>query len=203
MAQGTVNTPPLGFSCTCGTIQGALDPVAKRSGTHLMCHCSDCRAAQLYLDQPDPGQDGVDLFQMAPDTITFRSGTDHLAAFRLGPKGPLRWYAACCNAAMFNTLASPKLSFSTLHVARLTTPNAIGPVTARSFVPRPGQPPKHQGTKVMIWRLVARMGAARLSGRWRKTPFFDPSTGKPIAAPVMVTKEDRAKLYPDQRNTKG
>lgn len=196
MARGGNTKTPIGFACSCGQLQGHISADAARSGTHIECFCADCRAAELYQGQPDPAPGGVDMFLTTPDAITITSGAEHLGLMRLGPHGPLRWYATCCSAPLFNTLANPKRPFVSVMGGRLSQPDAIGPVVAKSFVPNPGGRPKHQGATGMVWALASRMIAARLSGRWRQTPFFDVETGKPVAEAKIPSKEERAALYP-------
>lgn len=199
MNRKPADLPSAGFSCTCGHVQGHLRPASRKTGTHLVCFCADCRAAQIHLSQPDPVAEGVALFQTTPDTVHFSQGKAALGLLRLSRKGLLRWYATCCNAPLFNTLAGPKLPFVALHVARLDDPSAIGPVRVRSFVPQPGKPPRHQGAAGMVAQLALRMGAARLSGRWRQNPFFDRNTGKPIIDAIVLDKAARAALNRAQR----
>lgn len=193
----------LAFGCTCGTVTGHIAGAGPRTGTHIICHCRDCRAAELYFEQPDPGGDGVEVYQTTSDAVTFDSGQDALGLLRLGPKGVMRWYATCCNAPLFNTLSKPKLAFATLILARAKDPSVVGPIVARSFVPTPGGAPKHKGAALMVWRIFTRLGAARLSGRWRDTPFFDVDSGEPVVPAKILTHEERSTLYPDQRNTNG
>lgn len=162
-----------------------------------MCYCRDCRAANRYFGQPDPAPDGVEVYQTTADSVSFETGLESLGLLQLGPKGVLRWYATCCNAPLVNTLRNPKLSFATMIVDRLNDPDAIGPIVVRSFVPQPGGPPKHQGAATLAWRVFTRLGAARLSGRWRQTPFFDVDTGKPVVEPKILTKQERSALYTD------
>ncbi len=183
------------FSCRCGTIKGRVSPASARTGTHLICHCRDCRAAERFLVHPGSAEEGVDLFQTSPDTIHLEAGADRLEVLRLSPKGPLRWYAACCRTPLFNTLSKPGLPFVTVMVERIQDAAALGPIVARSFVPQPGGAPKHKGGAGMVWRVFLRMAAARLSGRWRRTPFFDLETGKPVAPVHLLTPEERKALY--------
>ena len=51
------------------------------------------------------------MVQTRAANVTFTQGKDALACMRLTPKGLLRWYAACCNTPVGNTLASSKISF--------------------------------------------------------------------------------------------
>ncbi len=186
----------IAFSCNCGQVQGTLAADAARSGTHLLCHCRDCRAALLYLEQSDPAPDGVGLFQTTPDQVHFEAGADRLAAFRLGPKGPFRWYATCCKAPLFITLSRANMPFSSILVDRVKDRDALGPVRAQAFIQVPGGTAKHKGAAAMVWRLARNMGAARLSGRWKQTPFFDPQTGTPSGPVHVLTKAERDALYP-------
>ena len=55
---------------------------------------------------------------------------------------------------------------------------------------------KHKGMGRMLWTMANRMLAARMSGRWQQTPFFDVETGAPVVEPVVLSKEERAALYP-------
>lgn len=184
-----------GFSCSCGKVCGRVAPAGPKTGIHLVCHCGDCRAAGRYFGQTDSAQIGVDMFQTSPDTIQFSSGAEHLAILRLSPKGPLRWYAACCNTPMFNTLSRPGLAFVTVLLSNTDDPAVFGPVAAESFVPQAGGPPKHKNGGRMVMGIMSRLAAARLSGRWKKTPFFDLATGEPRAPVHLIDKEERAALY--------
>lgn len=195
MRAGRDPAPALRFSCTCGTSGGHLDAAALHGGTRLLCHCDDCRAAALYLGQPDPRPQGVDLFQTTPDMITFEHGTACLGLLRLSPSGLLRWHATCCGAPLANTLKSPQLPFVGLHSLRLAEPEALGPVRCESFMPRRGQKPGFKGSGRMALAILNRGLAARLSGRWRRTPFFDPDTGHPVAEARIPDKAERAALY--------
>lgn len=197
MAQ-TSGKSPLEFSCNCGELQGHLDVAALRTGTHTVCYCPDCRAAELYFGQPDPAPGPVDQFQTTPDMLTITRGVDKLGLMRLGPRGLMRWYATCCNAPLFNTLTNPKLAFVGINGARMAEPERLGRVVAKGFVPQSGGKPRHQGVVPMVWGLIRRMGPARMSGRWKQTPFFDPETGDPVAVAEIPSKQARAALYPDR-----
>ena len=185
----------LDFSCTCGGLTGHISVEGQKSGLRLLCHCPDCRANEIYHQQPDP-VDGVDLFQLAPHAITITKGSEHLRLMRLGPKGLFRWYAGCCGMPFANTLAKPQLSFAGLRSDLFADKTVLGKVKAESQIPRPGKPPRNRGMARMVYGIFARMLTARLSGLWRQTPFFNVETGKPVAEPEVLSKEDRAKLYP-------
>ncbi|MFT7595726.1 MAG: hypothetical protein ACI8R4_003057 [Paracoccaceae bacterium] len=199
MARGAGDkTAPLEFACACGKLDGHFTPEAATSGAHVACYCSDCRAAQLYMDQPDPAPGPVDLFQTTPDALTLQ-GQEHLGLYRLSPRGTMRWYATCCNTPLFNTATTAKVPFVGIQVARLTTPERIGPVIAQAFAPKPGGKTTHKGLGRVILKMLPQVLGTRISGRWRQTPFFDVETGKPVATAKIPSKEERAALYPSMR----
>ncbi len=184
-------TSPLAFQCSCGTLRGTLSQEAARAGTRLACFCADCRAAQLYLGQPDPAQNGVQLLQTSPEAITLTAGHDQLRLLRLSPKGLMRWYAGCCNSPVANTLASPRLPFVGIQVANFDTPAVFGKTRVQAFMPQPaGKPPRTKGAIGMVISMFRRMGASLLSGKWRDTPFFDCTTGDPVCQAKIPSKEE-------------
>lgn len=190
MSDGAFN-----FSCSCGSFAGHISAQGQKSGLRILCHCPDCRAAELYHHRPAPVE-GVDLFQLAPQAITISKGAEHLRLLCLGPKGLFRWYAGCCGTPFANTLAKPQLAFAGLRTDMFDDKDALGKVKAEAHVPRPGKPPRSKGMARMVYGIFSRMITARLSGLWRETPFFDVETGKPVAEPEVLSKEARAKLYP-------
>ena len=199
MARGPDDTAaPLEFACACGKLHGHVTPDAVTSGAHVVCYCRDCRAAQLYMAQPDPAPGPVDLFQTTPDSLTLE-GQENLGLFRLSPRGTMRWYATCCNTPLFNTATTPKFPFVGIQVARMSTPQRVGPVIAQAFAPKPGGTTTHKGLGRVILKMLPQILATRISGRWRQTPFFDVETGKPVATAKIPGKEERAALYPSVR----
>jgi hypothetical protein len=176
------------FSCRCGGLSGHLLNARPGEGTHLLCHCADCARAQaLYDDASGP----VAIFQTTPDRIKIETGKEHLALMQLSPNGLFRWTAACCDTQMFNTLKSPRIPFAGIVVARLADAAPLGPVLGEGFVPGPDGKTRHRHITRMIWRFLKRSAAARFSGRWRDTPFFD-ADGRPVAKPRLAPRVRRA-----------
>ncbi|MEX0276899.1 MAG: DUF6151 family protein [Ruegeria sp.] len=183
------------FSCHCGAVQGHITASGVKSGTHVACFCKDCRAAQLYFQQPDPAPGPVDILQTTPEDIVFESGADRLGLMQLSPKGMPRWYATCCNTPIATTTRTPKFPFVGFLADRLRVPDKLGPVKVRGFVPGPGGKQSHQGVRHAITGLLSRVVKSRLSGRWKDTPFFNIETGTPVVPPVILSKEQRTALY--------
>ena len=192
---GAKNQAPLDFSCDCGALTGQLNAEALRFGTHLECHCKDCRAAHLHFGQADPRPGGIQIFQTTPDQITIHTGAENLRILRLGPKGPFRWHSSCCNVPLFNTLNRPGLPFAALIADRLKDKSRLGRIRAKSFLPSaPGKSPRHEGAFFMITRFIFQMARARLTGSWKKTPFFDVETGYPVVKPEVLDRATREAL---------
>jgi len=131
----------------------------------------------------------VAIFQTTSDRIRIETGQDELALMQLSPNGLFRWYAACCDTQMFNTLRSPRSGFAGIFVARLAEPGPLGPVIGEGSVPGTGSKTRHRNITRIIWRFLKRSLAARLSGRWRQTPFFD-ADGVPVAKARLAPRPE-------------
>ncbi|MEM9343035.1 MAG: DUF6151 family protein [Pseudomonadota bacterium] len=183
------------WSCKCGALKLQAEP---GRGTRIACYCKDCQAFAKAIgaaDTLDP-QGGSDLYQTAPDTITVVEGAEHLACLRLTNKGPLRWYAACCGTPVANTLTTRQVPFSSLAVTGFADPSALGPVSAQVNLSGATGHVETTDTRILplVLKFMGRALIARVTGRHRKTPFFD-STGTPVAEIRWLTEEERAKAY--------
>ncbi|MDU8926364.1 DUF6151 family protein [Alisedimentitalea sp. MJ-SS2] len=186
--------PKIGLSCACGKLQGRLDVPSPRAGNHITCHCADCRAAAIHLGQPDPG-DGVALWQTTVDHLTITQGAEHLALMQLSGKGLYRWYASCCGVPLFNSPRPPRTAFVGIMANRLSNTTALGPLIGRVHVPGENGKSGHEGAPRIMWRILSKMLAANLTGRWRKTPLFN-DDGTTVTAPMILTKEERKAATP-------
>ncbi|SLN19624.1 DUF6151 family protein [Roseisalinus antarcticus] len=183
----------IAFACTCGALRGHLVDISPAAGTRALCHCADCRAAEIHASGHDPAPDPVELFQTTPDRLKIDAGAEHLAAFFLRKPSFLRWYANCCGATLFNSPARPTISSLSMQVSRLADAAPLGPVTAEAFVPGAGGKTSHKGLLKFIAAAMMRIAAARISGRWRQTPLFD-AKGQPVAVPERLTEAELAAL---------
>ncbi|MDQ2089231.1 DUF6151 family protein [Marimonas arenosa] len=184
----------LAFSCACGHVKGRLDVPSRRAGNHVVCHCPDCRAAEIHLGQPDPAPNGVEIWQTTPDRVTIDAGADQLALIQLSPKGLFRWHARCCGAPLFNTLRSRRLPFVGIPAKRLSDTAPLGPITTRAFMAKPGGGYEHDGFSRAGIKISSMMLGALVSGRWRDTPFFN-AAGHPVVAPHVLTRDERRTAY--------
>ncbi|MFT6089182.1 DUF6151 family protein [Sulfitobacter sp.] len=180
------------FRCACGTVTGTLLGASPAVGNHLECFCKDCRAAEVFSGQPDTTS--VAMFQTTPDRIKFDQGLDQLAVFSFGEKNILRWHATCCGSVIGNTLRNPKIAFSSIRTSVLVDTDAIGPVTTKAFLQQPGEKPRHKGMSRFVWGVLSRGIAARMTGRWKDTAFFDADTLAPVREVHVVPKAKRSEI---------
>jgi hypothetical protein len=182
------------LQCKCGAIKGVVSN--PRSANRAICYCKDCQAFARFLGQEREtldAQGGSDIIQILPKNVTFLQGVDSLACVRLSEKGMVRWYAACCNTPVGNTLANYKISFiGLLHncLESMDHPlqDSFGPV--RCYVnPRGaiGEPkPKTSGTGAVLLWFAKTVFKARINGDYQQTPFFRMDTGLPITPPQVL-----------------
>ncbi|WJY20154.1 DUF6151 family protein [Fontisubflavum oceani] len=178
----------LRFSCRCGTLNGHVTHASPRGGNHIVCHCADCVRTLVHFGIEANQQDGVDLFQTTPDHIKIDSGKEHLALLTLSPKGAYRWYAKCCDTPFFNSPNTPRFAFATVLTRNIDRPEALGRVIGHTFLPTADGKTRHKNITRPVISLMIKAGAALISGRWRDTPFFDPETREPVAAPTLAPK---------------
>ncbi|WP_226779234.1 DUF6151 family protein [Oceaniglobus trochenteri] len=190
----------LNFACRCGTLRGVLHDVAPGSGCNLECYCADCRAFARHLGVSDsltPGGGSL-LHQTIPASIEITAGADRIACKRLRPKGLYRWYASCCDTPLANTIGSSRLPLAGMWQPLIEDPAALGKLHTQGFTKyalrEPGAPKKDRGTLTMLTGLIRRTLSAYLSGKARKSPFFD-AKGAPVVAPVVLTETERRAAY--------
>ncbi|MEX1166899.1 MAG: DUF6151 family protein [Hydrogenophaga sp.] len=197
-----MRNPSHPLSCRCGALQGHVD--VNGTSNRMVCYCQDCQAFARFLGPADAvldSQGGSEVVQVAPYRIHIDRGAEHLAVMRLSPKGLLRWYAACCRTPVGNTMDRRGFPFSGLLSTCLDTAPlapAFGPVRASANTQSAvgGEPqPRAFGMAGALLRILALVLGSRLSGRYKKTPFFTAS-GAPVAVPTVLTTEARARLRP-------
>jgi len=187
------------IQCKCGTVRGQLG--GKGTSNRVVCYCTDCRAFAHFLGRPGEVLDvqgGTEIVQVAQPRLTFSQGKEHLAAIRLSEKGLVRWYAACCNTPIGNTLINPKVSLIGLihssldhsrmdadfgkDVAKVNTDTAIGE-------PKP----KSNGLFLSILRILWIVLSTRISGQYRRSELFDKS-GSLVVRPTILAAEELRRL---------
>ena len=201
MSGGSVNGHPL--RCRCGHLQGLvlLPAVACRA----RCYCRDCQAYANVLECADrvlDAQGGTEVVATLPRQVRFSAGEDALACLSLSPAGILRWYAGCCRTPIGNTPRDVHMPYVGIVHACLVQPpplqQSFGPLRAVVNTASARGPVRSNpvGTALALVRPMLAMGAARLGGGWRETPFFDAATGRPVREPRVLTLAERAAATP-------
>ena len=189
------------LSCACGTLKG----VVRQGKGRGICYCRDCQAFARFLGRPAEILDtsgGTDVVATLARYVTIAEGHQALACMSLGPRGLQRWYARCCNTPIGNTLRDRRLPYvglvhSCLDSTGQDLDDAFGPARMRVNTdsaigtPKPGATPLRAA--LAIARIGTALAAARISGGYRRTPFFDAS-GEPVVQPTVLTREERVSL---------
>ena len=188
--------------CSCGALRGTARSVSGDRGNRVICYCDDCQAFAHFLERAEETLDrhgGTDIFQMSPARLEITAGADRLACMRLTPSGLLRWYAGCCRTPIGNTLASRQVPFVGLVLACVdpTSREALGPIRAHLNARFAKGRLEHASNRVpaaILLRLLRISLAARLRGDHRRSPFFDHTTGAPVAPPRVLTADELAAI---------
>jgi len=118
------------------------------------------------------------VYGEAPNKVKIDEGAVHMC---LTGKGILRWCPCFCDTQLFNIMATPRLPFACALTDRLETAEPLGPTIAEGFVEGADGKSRHVHGGRVVGRFLRRTVAARLSGRWKETPFFNPAKGAPVA----------------------
>jgi len=168
-----------------------------------LCYCDDCQAFLHHLDRADllDAAGGSDIVQVAPASLTFSRGTEHIVGLRLTPKGLYRWYADCCKTPLGNTL-TPALPFVGIVTGVFEggvrgADEAFGKPVGGSFGEFAiGVPPEGSiGVNLRIILRTLRLVATwRLRGRTWPHPFFERATRAPSRPVNILPRAEREAL---------
>lgn len=194
-------TEDLSFQCRCGDVKGRLTDVAPGRGTRLVCYCDDCQAFMYFLGRESDfldAQGGSDIFQTSPHRLTINEGADRISVVQLTEGGVYRWHAGCCKTPLANTTHTATLPFVGTYARIYDAANRealLGPTRGAVFsnYARGDGGLKDRGKLWMMGSILLRMAGARLSGAYRRNPFFD-AAGDPVAAPRRLTSQERAAI---------
>lgn len=189
-------------SCECGTVKYRIeDATPKKFLGRGVCYCEDCQSFAHYLGDAGRFLDargGTEVFQTQPRFLEFTEGADNIAGMRLSTRGPIRWYAKCCNSPIGNSVPTRAVAFTGL-IARpgqLSAEDnvAIGGEKVAIFPDlAKGGPDPALKQPSMAWLMLKNIfiaAGAFLLGRHKKTPFFT-DDGKPVAEPLILSEEER------------
>lgn len=191
--------------CRCGAVEAQVANASARTANRVVCYCDDCQAFAHHLGRADllDRNGGTDIVQVAPASVTFTKGREHIAGVRLSPKGLYRWHTRCCKTPVGNTVG-PQLPFVGFVAqtfdhggqrADAVFGKPIGAILGRYAI---GEVPKkwHGMPFGVVVRAVRRVLGWKLTGKTWPHPFFDRASGAPIYPVHVVTREERQALHP-------
>jgi len=182
--------------CDCGVVSGVAKNVSPDSGNHIVCYCKDCQAFAHFLEREDVILDkygGTDIFQMVPAQIQIHQRKDQIHCMRLNPKGLFRWYTACCNTPIGNTMSAGFPFVGVIHNFmddEGVRDENLGPVIYYSFgKSATSTPPDDKNDKgfpfLMMLRWTYKLLMARIRGQHKPNTFFD-DEDKPVSEPIVL-----------------
>jgi hypothetical protein len=188
--------------CRCGTVQGEVDITG--SAVRAVCYCRDCQAyaRALGADGVTDSAGGTEVVATLPEHVRITSGFDRLACLSLSPNGLLRWYADCCTTPIGNTPRNPKVPYVGLVRTCLAGDDAardqaFGPLQVRVNTASARHPVRATPMRTFgaVARLAAAAAVARLSGSWRRNPFFLKGTATPVREVRVLSSDARVRAY--------
>lgn len=195
--------PSAELACRCKSVRGRVINADRKTVNRIVCYCDDCQAFLHHIGRADllDEHGGTDLVQVAPASLTFEQGAEHIVALRLSPKGLYRWYASCCNTPVGNTVG-PAIPFvgivsQAFEGAGRSADDYFGPpnggVMGKFAV---GTAP--EGSTQLNLRLIARMLGKvlgwKLGGQTWPHPFFDQATKAPKHKVALIERSQREAL---------
>lgn len=189
---------PIG--CRCGTLQGYVVPT--KAATRAVCYCKDCQAYARFLKREDivDNDGGTEVVAMLPQQVHWTTGLDALACMSLSDRGILRWYAGCCNTPIGNTPRNVKLPYvgvvhSCLEGASME--DSFGPLRMRANTESARNKVRATPIAMVFGLLIPTMSmlGARVTGAYKRNPFFNAGSGKPIRQRRVLSSSERERAY--------
>jgi hypothetical protein len=189
----------LSVTCQCGKFHAVIRDASASNGNHGLCYCKDCQAYAHHLGQfgvVTDAKGGTPVYQTQPARVKITAGKDQLALLQLAPKGLYRWYTRCCNTPICNTVGNPKISFAGFLDANITPREALGPIRFHYKSEHALAPVTEPSGSMIgfIARTVRAIALERITGRWKKTPFFG-EDGRAIVKPYVLSEAEREAAY--------
>jgi Family of unknown function (DUF6151) len=191
------------LQCKCGTLKGYLSPpdMANRG----VCYCKDCQAFAHFLERPGDAVlnelGGTEIVATLPKHVHFTQGLEALVCMSLSDRGLLRWYTSCCNTPIGNTPRDFKTSYvglihSCLAKRAPSLEDSFGPV--RMVLQTKSAKGQVKSTPmsnfVTMLKVMKSVIGTRISGNYKRNPFFVEHSGSPIKQPRVLTNAERTRV---------
>jgi hypothetical protein len=191
------------LACRCKSVRGRVANAGPGTVNRIVCYCDDCQAFLHQLGRIDllDEHGGTDIVQVAPASLTFDQGMEHIVGLRLSPKGIYRWYASCCNTPLGNSV-EPKIPFVGI-TAQVFGESGnsgdayFGPPLGKIFGKFAVGAPPAGSTKFnfgLMARALGKILSWKLRGQAWPHPFFDRATGAPTYKVSVLERDKREAL---------
>jgi hypothetical protein len=189
--------------CRCGEVRGLLANASPQTVNRVVCYCDDCQAFAHQLGRADllNAQGGTDIVQVAPASLKFTQGQDHIVGLRLTPKGLYRWHTSCCKTPVGNTLG-PAIPFVGIVAQAFDNGTQrpddifgrpVGAILGKYAIG--DAPAGSTGINLsLLVRVISRVLGWRLRGRTWPHPFFKRDARKPVFPTNVLSHEEREAL---------
>ena len=188
--------------CRCGGLRGHVVPSI--AATRAICYCKDCQAYARFLETPGiaDANGGTEVIASSAQAVHLTSGSERLACLSLRDGGLLRWYAGCCKTPIANTPRNPGMPYVGLVHCCL---EAEAPPLDKSFGQRRivvnTQSARNHvratplATLARVVVLMTSLAGARLTGAYRRNPFFVAGTRTPIRDVHVLSADEGRRAY--------
>ncbi len=193
------------IGCKCGKVSAEIRGASSLTVNRARCYCRDCQASAEYFGAEDilDEHGGTQVVQTVPSRIEVKNGWGQVGCLRLSERGLMRWYAKCCGAPLANTVADPKVSFVGFLQTAIREPEnvlelekLIGPCRFRvNTEAARGAKIERFGYRRSLIKIMTGVLVGKLTGAYKKDPFFDSETGKPIVSPKVLSEQETDSLY--------
>ena len=191
------------LQCQCGTLKGYVSP--PKMANRGVCYCKDCQAFARFLERPGDAVlnelGGTEIVATLPKHVHFTQGLEALVCMSLSDHGLLRWYTSCCNTPIGNTPRDFKISYvglihSCLAKRSPSLEDSFGPVrmVLQTKSAKGQVKPTPISNFLTMLRIMKSVIATRLSGNYKRNPFFVEDSGAPIKQPRVLTKAERTRV---------
>jgi len=171
----------------------------------VVCYCKDCQAFAHFLERPGDAVlnelGGTEIVATLPKHVHFTQGLETLVCMSLSDHGLLRWYTSCCNTPIGNTPRDFKTSYVGLIHSCLTKrapslQDSFGPVrmVLQTHSAKGEVKSTPMSNVVTLLKIMKSVIAARISGNYKRNPFFAEDSGAPIKQPRVLTKAERTRV---------
>ena len=193
------------LQCRCRKVRGVVANATPGAVNRVVCYCEDCQAFLHHLGRSDlfDAHGGSDIVQVAPASLSFVQGRQHIAGLRLTTTGLHRFYASCCKTPLGNTVG-PAIPFvgivaqdfeSEAQKADDVFGPPVGAIYGKYAVGDAPGASSGIGLRLMA-RALPRVLGWRLGGRAWPHPFFDRATRAPLYPMTTLSPEERQALRP-------